>query len=35
VIRIVAEYTGRGPMRARTMIHGDWLFVALRIPDQG
>jgi uncharacterized protein YbcI len=29
VIRVVAEYTGRGPTRARTMLHGDWLFVAL------
>jgi uncharacterized protein YbcI len=29
VIRVVADYTGRGPTRARTMIHGDWVFVAL------
>jgi uncharacterized protein YbcI len=29
VIRIIAEYTGRGPTRARTMMHGDWVFVAL------
>jgi uncharacterized protein YbcI len=29
VIRIVAEYTGRGPTRGRTMLHGDWIFVVL------
>jgi uncharacterized protein YbcI len=29
VVRITAEYTGRGPTRARTTINGDWIFVAL------
>jgi uncharacterized protein YbcI len=29
VIRILAEYTGRGPERARTIINGDWIFVTL------
>ena len=27
VVRITAEYTGRGPTRARTTINGDWIFV--------
>jgi uncharacterized protein YbcI len=29
VVRITAEYTGRGPTRARTTINGDWIYVAL------
>jgi uncharacterized protein YbcI len=29
VIRITADYTGRGPTRARTTINGDWIFVTL------
>jgi uncharacterized protein YbcI len=29
VVRVVAEYTGRGPTRARTIIHGDWVLVSL------
>jgi len=29
VMRITAEYTGRGPTRARTTINGDWIFVTL------
>jgi uncharacterized protein YbcI len=29
VVRILAEYTGRGPTRARTIINGDWVFVTL------
>jgi uncharacterized protein YbcI len=29
VVRVVAEYTGRGPTRARTILHGDWVFVSL------
>jgi uncharacterized protein YbcI len=29
VVRITAEYTGRGPTRARTTINGDWIFVTL------
>lgn len=29
VVRIVAEYTGRGPTRARTIINGDWVFITL------
>lgn len=29
VIRVVAEYTGRGPTRARTIINGDWVIVIL------
>src|SRR3954463_10562846 len=29
VIRITADYTGRGPTRGRTMLHGDWVFVVL------
>jgi uncharacterized protein YbcI len=29
VVRTTAEYTGRGPTRARTVISGDWVFVTL------
>jgi uncharacterized protein YbcI len=29
VIRITAEYTGRGPTRARTIVNGEWIFVTL------
>jgi uncharacterized protein YbcI len=29
VVRITAEYTGRGPNRARTTINGEWIFVTL------
>jgi uncharacterized protein YbcI len=29
VVRITAEYTGRGPTQARTIINGDWVFVTL------
>jgi uncharacterized protein YbcI len=29
VMRTTAEYTGRGPTRARTVISGDWVFVTL------
>ncbi len=29
VVRTTAEYTGRGPTRARMTIDGDWIFVAL------
>jgi uncharacterized protein YbcI len=29
VVRITAEFTGRGPTRARTTIAGDWIFVTL------
>jgi uncharacterized protein YbcI len=29
VVHTTAEYTGRGPTRARTTIDGDWIFVAL------
>jgi uncharacterized protein YbcI len=29
VVRIVADYTGRGPTRARTTMAGDWVIVAL------
>ncbi|MEA2254623.1 MAG: hypothetical protein QOG35_668 [Solirubrobacteraceae bacterium] len=29
VVRVTAEYTGRGPTRARTIINGDWVLVAL------
>ena len=29
IVRITAEYTGRGPTRARTIISGDWIFVTL------
>src|SRR4051794_3906235 len=28
-VRGVADYTGRGPTRARTIINGDWLFITL------
>jgi|1186.fasta_scaffold424746_1 uncharacterized protein YbcI len=28
-VRVVADYTGRGPTRARTIISGDWLFITL------
>jgi uncharacterized protein YbcI len=30
VVRVVADYTGRGPTRARTFINGDWIFVAVQ-----
>ena len=29
VIRITAEYTGRGPTRARTVVNGEWIYVTL------
>jgi uncharacterized protein YbcI len=29
VVRILSEYTGRGPTRARTIMSGDWVFVTL------
>ena len=29
VVRVTADYTGRGPTRARTTINGEWIFVAL------
>jgi uncharacterized protein YbcI len=29
VVRITADYTGRGPTRARTTLNGDWIFVTL------
>jgi uncharacterized protein YbcI len=29
VVRVVAEFTGRGPTGARTTIAGDWIFVVL------
>jgi uncharacterized protein YbcI len=29
VVRITADYTGRGPNRARTTINGEWIFVTL------
>lgn len=29
VIHVITQYTGRGPTRARTIISGDWVFVAL------
>jgi uncharacterized protein YbcI len=28
-IRVLTEYTGRGPTRARTIINGDWVFVTI------
>lgn len=28
-IRVLAEYTGRGPTRAQTIIHGDWVFITI------
>jgi uncharacterized protein YbcI len=28
-VRVVAEYTARGPTRARTTISGEWVFVSL------
>jgi len=28
-VRITADYTGRGPTRARTTISGDWIFITL------
>jgi uncharacterized protein YbcI len=30
VIRVLADYTGRGPTRARTIVSGDWVFVTLQ-----
>jgi uncharacterized protein YbcI len=29
VVRVTADYTGRGATRARTTINGDWIFVTL------
>jgi uncharacterized protein YbcI len=29
VMRVTADYTGRGPTRARTTLNGDWVFVTL------
>lgn len=29
VVRVVSEYTGRGPTRARTIMNGEWVFVTL------
>jgi uncharacterized protein YbcI len=29
VVRTTAEYTGRGPTRARTVMSGEWVFVTL------
>jgi uncharacterized protein YbcI len=29
VVRVTADYTGRGPTRARTTINGEWIFVTL------
>jgi uncharacterized protein YbcI len=29
VVRITAEYTGRGPTRASTILNGDWVVVTL------
>jgi uncharacterized protein YbcI len=29
IVRITADYTGRGPTRARTTINGEWIFVTL------
>ena len=29
MIRVLAEYTGRGPTRARTIVSGDWVFVTI------
>jgi uncharacterized protein YbcI len=29
VMRTTADYTGRGPTRARTVMSGDWVFVTL------
>jgi uncharacterized protein YbcI len=29
VMRVTADYTGRGPTRARTTINGEWVFVTL------
>jgi uncharacterized protein YbcI len=29
VMRVTAEYTGRGPTKARTTINGEWIFVTL------
>ena len=26
---MIAEYTGRGPTRARTTVSGDWVFICL------
>lgn len=28
-VRLIADYTGRGPTKARTTINGDWVFIAL------
>jgi uncharacterized protein YbcI len=29
VVRVTADYTGRGATRARTTINGEWIFVTL------
>lgn len=28
-VRLIAEYSGRGPTKARTIISGDWVFITL------
>ena len=28
-VKLIAEYTGRGPTKARTTISGDWVFITL------
>jgi uncharacterized protein YbcI len=28
-VRVLADYTGRGPTRVRTILNGDWVFVTL------
>jgi uncharacterized protein YbcI len=29
-VRLIADYTGRGPTKARTVINGDWVFITLQ-----
>lgn len=29
-VRLIADYTGRGPTKARTTINGDWVFITLQ-----
>lgn len=29
-VRLIAEYTGRGPTKARTIVNGDWVFITLQ-----
>jgi uncharacterized protein YbcI len=29
-VRLIADYTGRGPTKVRTTVNGDWVFITLQ-----